>query len=101
METIVKKVRSYTKGEDKAMVCINDEIHVSLKQVQALGYQTPQSLLGNKITVEYYKTGDKLLNDKECTKDNTIIKSFEVEASSKDIDMAKAANAGFKIFALS
>lgn len=100
MKQLVKKVRSYMRNE-KPMVCINDTIHVSLKQVTALGYSNPQALIGNEVTVEYYKTGDELLNGAKCTKDNQIVKSFEVEASAEDIKMSKAVNAGFKVFALS
>ena len=100
MKQTVKKVRSYLKV-DKAMVCINDTIHVSLKQVQALGYDNPQALLGNEITVVYYAIDEEMINKAKCTKDNTIVKSFEVEASAEDIRLIKAANAGFRTFALS
>lgn len=86
---------------DRAMVCINDTIHLSLKQIEALGYSNPQALLGNEITVVYYAVGDKMVNEKDCTKADTIVKSFEIEASAEDIKMLKAVNAGFKVFALS
>lgn len=100
MELTVKKVRSFVRDE-KASVCINDTIYLSQKQLESVGYNNPQALIGNKLTIEYYKTGDKLITGSECTKDNMIVKSFSIEASASDITLAKAANAGFRSFSMS
>lgn len=100
MKQLIKKVRAYMKG-DRAMVCINDTIHLSLKQLTALGYTNPQALIGNEITVVFYALDEEMVNKAKCTKADTIVKSFEIEATSDDIKMQKAVNAGFKVFALS
>lgn len=100
MKQLIKKVRSYMK-DDRTMVCINDTIHLSLKQIAALGYSNIQALIGNEITVVYYALDEEMVNKAKCTKADTIVKSFEIEASADDIKMQKAVNAGFKVFALS
>ncbi len=93
-DQVIKTVRTFIKGEDKAMVCINNTIYLSQKQVSAIGYKNPKALIGSSISVEYYKVGEELVNGAKCTKADTIIKDFSVEDTAEDIKFAKMANAG-------
>ena len=102
MKTIVvSKTRTYVrpateKSAERSMVCINDTVHVSLKQLGSLGYTNAQALIGNKVNVDFYAKDEEMFNGAKCTKDDTIVKSFEVEASTQDIALAKAVNAGMR-----
>lgn len=91
---IVTSVRSYIGKNDKPMVCINGSIHVSQKQLDGLGYRQAIALQGETINVEYYAAGDTMLNGAQCTKADTIVKSFNVSISEADLKLAKAANFG-------
>lgn len=96
----IKLVRTYTKGQGEAakkMVCINNEIHLSQKQLDGLGYSVPHALIGGKIEAEYYAEGEKLLNGDKCTKADTIVKDFQIEDNEKLNNMRLMAAAGLKV----
>lgn len=97
MSTKITSVRTYTKGEGesaKQLVCINNNIHISQKQLNGLGYKNPKALIGSEISVVFYKEGEEMFNKQKCSKADTIVKSFEITDSAEDLRYAKLANAG-------
>lgn len=91
---VVTSVRTYMSKSEKAMVCINGSIHVSQKQLDGLGYRHAVALQGETINVEFYAEGENMINGQQCTKADTILKSFSVSISENDLKLAKAANFG-------
>ena len=75
------------------MVCLNDKIYLSQKQLTGVGFRNPHATKGCNIDVTFYKKGDKMFNDVECTSDETIVKDFSLESAIQDVTFGKAANA--------
>jgi len=83
MEAIVT-VNTWTK-DDKTKVIINNTHFVSpgmIKNVTGLT-RNYYLLVGSKVEVEYFVTGDVIKDELICTKDNTIVKGVEFELSEK------------------
>ena len=103
----IKTIRTYTRtnkfGVEKAIVCINDTIHLSSAQLKASGYSNPKAAIGNVLNVEYFAVGENLLNKDDagvlvkCDKADSIVKSFTIEESAEDLRFAKMANAGLTV----
>ncbi len=94
MKTIlITSINAYLKGE-KPMVCLNGSIHLSQKQLTGKGFAHPILLRGATIEVEFFKKGDILLNEAECTKDDIIVKEFEILPAQRVLDLMVAGAVG-------
>lgn len=98
---MIKSIRPYTRKKDSVeMVVITlagqaNAIHLSAKQVRT-GAEIKgnfRSLEGSTLTVDFFAKGEAMLNGVECTKDQTIIKTFEFEEA---VDMQKLGKAAAK-----
>jgi len=74
--------------------------YLSSKQIEAAtGFaKNFDVLVGSKLSVQYYKVGEELINDAVCTKENTIVSEFEFELTSKLTSMKTASALGMSLF---
>lgn len=93
--------------EDKTLAIFSIEgkdqpVFLTAKQVKAAcGVDRNFHLLkGGNLDVTYYKIGDKLTNGSDCTKDDTIVKEFTLEAPEKLAMMLMGATAGMSMFSM-
>ncbi len=101
----ITKVRTSVKQDKVLAVIFTEElgdkpIFLTDKQVTAAtGLKANFSILkGADISVEFFKKGDTLLNGKECTEDDVIVKDFELELSDRLNNIAAAASFGASMF---
>ena len=100
----ITNVRTSVK-EDRTLAIISVEgsetpIFLTSKQVaSATGLDRNFSILkGSKINVTFYKKGEKMLNDRECTADDKIVKEFDFELADRLNDIASASAFGASMF---
>lgn len=103
MKKIVN-VRTSVK-EDKVLGVFQLEgqtnpVFLTDKQVfAATGLRNNFSILkGSSLDIIYYKTGDKLANGQECTKDDTLVKEYSFDLAEKTANIAAAAAFGASMF---
>lgn len=97
MSQEIKSVRTFDKGTEdapKVIVCINQNIFISAKQLAMQGYKNAKALIGANIDVEFYKKGEELINGVKCSDDNKIVKQFTIEHSESALKYAGLANEG-------
>jgi len=101
----ITQVRTKVKQDGSVLAIFNLEgkdnpVFLTGKQVHAAcGLSNNFSVLkGSDLSVEYYSKGDTLVSGAECTKDKTIVKSFEIELSDKLSGIASAAAFGASMF---
>ena len=101
----ITNVRTFVKEDGTTMAVIriegsDDPIFLSAKQIMsASGLKNNFSVLrGSKIAVTYYKVDEELVGGAKCTKDNTIVKEFEIELSDSIQKIAQAAAFGVSMF---
>lgn len=77
-------------------------IFLTGKQVKAAcGIDKNLHLLKDgSIEVEYYAVGDKLVGGAECTKENSVVKEFTLEAPKQLSMMLMGATAGMAMFTM-
>lgn len=101
----ITKVRTKVKQDGSVLAIFSLEgqdnpVFLTGKQVQAAcGLRNNFSVLKDSdLSVEYYSKGDTLISGAECTKDGTIVKSFEIELSPRLAGIASAAAFGASMF---
>ena len=57
-----------------------------------------KELIGGKLNADFYAEGEKLFNEAACTKDGTIIRSYDIELPSAAQEMVTAVKAGFTTY---
>lgn len=79
-----------------------DPIFLTAPQIKsACGLNNNFHLLkGGDLDVEFYKTGEQLISGAECTKDDSIVKSFELTMPESMTKLAMAASVGFSSISL-
>ena len=80
MKGIISQVNPYSKN-GKQLVCLTvngKTVHVSQAQLTQRGFPNPFDAVGGTAEVEFYKEGDMLLNDAECTQSDVIVKNFSI-----------------------
>lgn len=66
------------KGNPQILIqTASQDVWVSVKQWQSKGCSNNlDSYVGGDIEVDYFKTGEKLINGTDCTKDNILLRDF-------------------------
>ena len=100
----ITSIRTSVK-EDRTLAIIRVEgqekpIFLTAKQVEAAtGLSRNFSVLkGSDINVTYYKVDEELRNGEKCTKENTIIKEFDIELTDRLSNIATASAFGASMF---
>lgn len=100
----ISSVRTSVK-EDKVLGVfqlegVTNPVFLTGKQIEAAtGLKNNFSILkGSSLDIVYYKKGEKLINDTECTADDKIVKEFSFELSEGTMKIATAAAFGASMF---
>jgi len=94
METILT-ANLWTK-DNKSKVVINGKYFLPAGMVKnQTGISTNhQILIGSNISVDFYKVGEAITDDMNCTKDDCIVKAFTIELAPMLQQYASAAAFG-------